>query len=78
MKKIWEVRYTHVVERQVSELVLAGSAKDAIDKCRNGDVLESDEDNCPENGIETKDYEAELAGPETQLAFEGVLSEANR
>ncbi len=56
----YEVVYVHVVERTITEVILASSPEEAIEKSRMGDWLESDEDLAPEQGIETKDYEVTL------------------
>jgi len=54
----YEVKYTHVVERKVTALVEADSPTEAIEKAQAGDTIADDEQDCPEDGIETKDYEA--------------------
>lgn len=55
MKK-FEVQYVHIIERTVTCLVKANSKEEAIEKAKNGDYECDDEDECPEQGIETKDY----------------------
>lgn len=55
MKK-FEVEFVHVIERTVTCSVFADSEGEAIQKAKDGEWDDSDEDDCPENGIETKDY----------------------
>lgn len=56
----WEMKYTHVIERKITCIVEADSEEEAIQKGYDGDYLESDEDDCPEDGIEIKDKRATL------------------
>lgn len=51
----YEVTYTHVIERTITSLVEADSEEEAIEKAVDGEVLSSDEDLAPEQGIEIKD-----------------------
>ena len=69
MSKVYQVTYTHVIERKVTELVRANNEEEAIKKSQDGDYLDSDEDCCPEDGIEIKDYEAVEADNDTQEAW---------
>jgi hypothetical protein len=56
----YEVTYVHVIERTITALVEAHSEDEAIEKAQHGDVLNSDEDEAPEEGIEIKDETATL------------------
>jgi hypothetical protein len=54
---IYEVSFTHIIERRVTAIVEANSKEEAIKKAKDCDWIDSDEDMAPEEGIETKDYE---------------------
>lgn len=51
------VKYIHLLEREVHCVVVADSEEEAIQKAQDGDVIESDENEAPEQGIETSEYE---------------------
>ena len=50
------VQYTHLLERTVTCTVEAESGEEALQKAKDGNELDSDEDMAPEQGLETKDY----------------------
>lgn len=52
----YTVSFTHVINRYVTCEVLADSEKEAIEKAKECDWEDCDEDMCPEDGIETLDY----------------------
>ena len=53
----YQVTYKHVIERTVTAIVEADSEQEAGQKARDGDFEESDEECCPEQGLEIKDIE---------------------
>lgn len=55
MKK-YTVSFTHHIERNVTCEVLANTEEEAIEKARNCDWEDSDEDIAPETGILTDNY----------------------
>lgn len=52
----YTVKYTHVIERKITCEVEADNEHDALDKARECDVIDSDEEFAPEDGIEMKDF----------------------
>jgi hypothetical protein len=54
------VSYDHVVERHITCVVEATSEEEAEQKAYEGDTIDTDEDNAPEDGIEIKNVEVEL------------------
>ena len=69
MSKVYQVTYKHHVILDITELVRANSPEEAIQKSRDGDFLDSDEDDCPQEGLEITDYEAVEADDDTQEAW---------
>lgn len=65
-QKIYEVKFTHVIERDVTAWVKASSEEEAIKKAEQCDWMDSNEEDAPEEGIETKDYRAEVADEDFQ------------
>lgn len=57
MERTYEVKYTCVVEREVTCQVKAEGWADAVKKVTDGDYDFSDEDMAPEDIIELKDFE---------------------
>lgn len=53
----YEVSFTHLIERYVTCVVEADSEEEAIAKAKDGEYIDSDEELCPEQGIETSNYE---------------------
>lgn len=52
----YEIEFKHLVERTVTCIVEANDEEEALTKAKDGDFEETDEDLCPEQGIETTDY----------------------
>ena len=65
---IYEVEFTHVIERKVVCSVEAENEEQAIELAKS-DVnwIDSDEDCAPEEGIETKDYKARIDPGSTEV-----------
>ena len=54
--KTFVVKFTHVIERHITCEVEAETAGQAIEKARECDWIDSDEEFAPDEGIETKNY----------------------
>lgn len=52
----YEVQFIHVLERTVTAVVEADSEADAIEKAKQGEIIEDDDLEAPEEGLETRDY----------------------
>lgn len=69
-KTYWDVKFKHIIEREVTCVVEATSKEEAIQKAKSGDWVDNDEDCAPEDGIETKDYkclgESEYVNPDDE------------
>jgi hypothetical protein len=55
----YEVKYEVIIKRTITSIVEAENKKEAILKAKDGDVIGSDEDNCPEEIISFSNESAE-------------------
>lgn len=54
--KIYTVEYVSIIERKVQCAVEAESEEEAIQKAKDGDIIDDDEDSAPEDCIEVRDH----------------------
>lgn len=56
MKKYYDVTVDYIVKREITMVIEALSEEEALEKAKEWDCIDSDEDWAPEEGIETENW----------------------